>query len=176
MNDQITTAPWPSGAVKVHHADLFEVLDEIEPYEFESAYFDIWQPTGQMIWERQVVPLRRKCRNKIDLVLCWNESEMLGQYLLNGAKYVDIDESKAYDTAFKVLRRAAVNQMLRGKPRITNTKGDLGEMLAIEAENRNDVQVQMLMRQLFYGVGTDEWEELFGEDWDDITKETTNAE
>ena len=59
--------------------DLYDYLKMIGGDAFDSAFFDIWQGTGEYTWKEHVVPLRRLARGKIKHVHCWLEAEMFGQ-------------------------------------------------------------------------------------------------
>jgi len=68
-----------SDGVDIREGNLFEYLKHVEPEQYDSAFFDIWQSTGEISWVEYIVPLRRATAKKIPHVLCWNEVEMQGQ-------------------------------------------------------------------------------------------------
>lgn len=157
--------------------DLFQYVKEMPSDWHDFAFFDIWQPTGQIVWASQVVPLKRLCRNKIDEVVCWNEQEMIGQFQLHWSKYpdVDVEAIPAADIPMRVLRQAAVDRGWRKEPRITfdmlGTAEGLDKMMEVEIENQKDSQISELCSRLLLGPGTDEWEQEFGKLWDHFEEE-----
>ena len=76
--------PWlPSGKAKVIHDDLYSWLKCVKKagISYDFAYYDIWCPTGQYMFTKHILPLRRLSlgvvpQNQIEL---WNELEVLGQ-------------------------------------------------------------------------------------------------
>lgn len=71
---------------EIHHRDLYAYLKLAKKlgYTYDYAFYDIWCPTGQMVLDQHVIPLRRLSQDIIaqENIECWNEEEMLGQIRL----------------------------------------------------------------------------------------------
>jgi hypothetical protein len=157
-------------------ADLFEFIQGVHPGHFDSAFFDIWQPTGETVWFQYVVPLRRACRNKIPQknVFAWQEEEMVGQVRQVLLTAIDTEESvfdNKYSFHYRVFREAAVKAGLRGKAKLSPcTAASMHESfqkkMEIEQENSQDKKVLAFVKLYLGAVGTDKWERAFGETWD----------
>lgn len=61
--------------------DFYNFARQMQPNNFDFAYIDIWQPTGEHVLTDHVIPLRRILNGKIEQskIRCWGESEMWGQ-------------------------------------------------------------------------------------------------
>ena len=159
------------GDLFVQQGDLFKYVKEIYPGTYDSAFLDIWRPTGESVWYEYVVPLRRLLKGKIDQenVHCWNEEEMIGQLENVLPKVAELDESLLTNRStgyYRVFREAVKRKGLRGEARIG--RDNIAERTALElvAENMQDEDLKQYMELYMRGAGTDEWEKEFGDLWD----------
>jgi len=141
--------------------DLFEFLKNTPDGRYESGFFDIWQPTGEMVWANYVVPLRRLARDCVTDLWCWNEIEMEGQIRMNIAPHALL-EKPAYDGYHRVFQSVAQDTGIV-KETFDTKKPD--DMLKIHAAAHANDDLRHLVEQ-FLLVCDEEWEEIFGEAWD----------
>src|SRR3990167_1240824 len=68
----------------VIQADLFDYL-QCSTVTYDSAYYDIWAPTGEDILFTHISPLRHLSQGKIrqNRIHCWQEEVMLGQLAMS---------------------------------------------------------------------------------------------
>lgn len=148
--------------------NLFDFLKGIGHRDYDSAFLDIWQPTGEMAWAEYIVPLRRLARGKIKKVLCWNEVEMQGQLRMGLPHYAVMDDSvngaMPYQECFRsVCRGAGV------KPTINRDMfKDNMAVLERRIESEKNPLINRLL-QTYLEPGTWRWEKVFGETWDRLT-------
>jgi hypothetical protein len=93
--------------------DLYEHLRTLSPRDgYDSAFYDIWQGTGEMTWVEHVVPLLRLSREKVECVECWLEGEMRAQIGRSCAQAFELDDSVAcwwpHDVFRQACRRAGI--------------------------------------------------------------------
>lgn len=155
---------------KIVRADLFRyiVSSAKRGLKFDSAYFDIWSPTGEGAWMEYIVPLRRlmaKHHPGAD-VYNWLETDMTGQIrlslqmvafgrmaLIGGGEVSKADRKKIGVTD------AGVEGWIRSfQPYDVFRKGLQG--------TKNKRKIQILMEIFLKRVGTPEWENVFGKYWD----------
>jgi hypothetical protein len=161
-------------------SDIHEWLDTFIPGTADFMFLDTWQSTGETTWFEQIVPLRRKCRTKIEAsnVLCWNEEEMMGQLRQGAHKHVDLpDTIQGYhNTVNVIMRRAAVRQGIRSTfYSLEQIKSDPMLMVTLQHKNEQDQQVVNLFERLM-NPGTDQWEQEFGDMWDRAVEEKNRYE
>jgi len=163
---------------EVVQADVFDFVKEVKKYDFDSAYIDVWQSTGEMIWVNYVVPLRRFIRGKIDNsdVHCWNEEEVWGQLRMSLCRSVDIDLSAKNDqfTGYReVFRRACVEAGIK-PPKPAVREGD-DPMASLDQEgwfaNMQDKNLIRILTLYLEATGTEAWEARFGRLWDELVEE-----
>lgn len=157
-------SPYIHDIIEVHRADLYDELNSGVMYD--SAFFDIWQPTGEMVWAEHVVPLRRLCRNRIKTVRCWNEEEMIGQ-LRQGLPHFAVVSPEAsgamayMETFRKVCQTSGVKPMIGVRGDFKDTR----KLMEAYQSSENNPQIRQML-DIYLKPGTDEWESLFGDTWD----------
>lgn len=156
---------------EIVNASLFDYVKEMKKGEFDSAFFDIWQPTGERVWISHVVPLRRSCRGKIDnkKIHCWNEEEMQGQLAMSLERHAFVDPDWAAEgswlptTIMAEKGRKLGLPILHGSGQKTSPNDFFQKM-----EEAVTPELTALVNLFIYGPGTDEWEAEFGEQWDRV--------
>lgn len=148
--------------IEVVQADLFKYVKQKDIMRYDSAFLDIWQGTGEITWEKFIVPLRRAIGTKIPTVLCWNEEEMLGQfdYL---ARVAHLD--RPTNGPGEVFRRYCQENGIIG-PKDTMTS----EEYQATFFNAPDPKVATELQGFLRAVGMQVWEDRFGELWDEEMK------
>lgn len=158
-----------------YNYDLFDYLKNyFDRDQYDSAFFDIWQATGEMAWAEYIVPLRRLCRGKIKQrdILCWNEEEMTGQLRRGLPHYAVVDEQSIgtggmpYMECFRtVCRETGV------KPTITREhfQNALLGVFELQHESEKHPVINRLL-QTYLEPGTSRWEKVFGETWDKLNE------
>jgi hypothetical protein len=150
--------------------DIYEYAREVQPGEFNAAFLDTWQSTGEHCWVTEVVPLRRLLAQKIPEIWCWNEPEMHGQIRLSAGRAMcvpltSIPESSVH---WRVLReaaeRAGLVDPLAAMPRDSNAR----QMWTYDAAARllQDPRAHGLIERLLCEPGSPAWEAEFGASWD----------
>jgi len=143
-------------------ADLFEFLKTTSIGRYDSGFFDVWQPTGELAWADYVVPLRRLARDCVGELLCWNEEEMRGQLMMNMPMHALL-EKPSYDGYHRVFQKVAQST---GVVKTTYAVDDLQSFAGCgEAAIRNKDLVALL--EQFLDPSSHEWEDIFGECWDE---------
>ncbi len=171
INDDLIKLIYPivKKCVDVEHADLFEYLKTC-PDDYDFAFFDIWQSTGEWSWQTQVVPLRRLAFRKSAKIMCWAEEQMRGQVLNMLFRVIDISPDvyfgRAHGQHYWVFQQAAKIAGLLNKSRIDET-ADLGKVVKIENENRTNPKLKALINLYLNKVGSPKWEKTFGKFWDE---------
>lgn len=69
--------------IRIKEGDIYEYAKAVHPRDFDYAFLDTWQSTGEWAWVNEVVPLRRALARKIPVIDCWQEREMQGQFRLH---------------------------------------------------------------------------------------------
>jgi len=170
-------APYISGGGGVQVADLFDYLPTVEPGAYEYGFFDIWQPTGELVWQSHIVPLRRLARGKIETLRCWNESEMWGQLRTVLPKIASMDDAVKFDGIqgyYEVFRRACKDAGV-WKPTISLGGDMIGDTIAAEMRLGENADYHRLA-DLYLDPSHDEWEKVFGGHWDDCVTPYLNKE
>jgi hypothetical protein len=151
-------------------SDLFDFINSVQPGQFDSAFLDIWQPTGERCWTEYVVPLRRALRGKIpqSSVHCWAEDEMQGQLYSPLARSLAMPLEVCFAFHYRVFCLAAFKRGLCKEPTQRPTPSEV-----FEAEIKNSENPEIATYRHFFvcGVGTDEWEAEFSELWDKCLEE-----
>lgn len=159
---------------EVLRADIRAVAQTLEPDEYNAAFLDTWQSTGEHCWCHEVVPLRRRLADKIEHLWCWQEQEMAGQIRLNGfrAMCVPVQSIPPGSPHYRVLRQAAERAgvapaaaMPRGMKQRWAWVQDRAAELAQEPEAAG------IMERLLSEPGSAAWEAEFGELWDRAARE-----
>jgi len=162
--------PQIDSRVEVILGDLFNEVKQVRPGEFDAAFIDIWQTTGEWSWQTQVVPLRRLLHDKVLFKnqMYWQEDEMQSQVELMLYRAADIHAEIYEDSPsfqhYWVFRKA-VEHLYCTEPRISKDT-PIEKVFAIEAENRQNPKLQFLVKAYLKGVGTKAWERRFGKFWD----------
>jgi hypothetical protein len=149
-------------------ADLFEYLKLVKSDQYDCALLDIWQGTGEWVWQTEVVPLLRLIQTRIPIIRCWQEAVMRGQVSLGLPRAADVPEEMLYERAtchYYAFRKAVVDAGIRKVPRIGDPT-DFANLFRIEEENRHDTNLRQFARQFLNSVGTPSWEKTFGLHWD----------
>lgn len=160
----------PHTTRRVLHADIYEAARDIEPDEYDAAFLDTWQRTGEYAWIREVVPLRRLIGDKIpaERVWCWNEEEMTGQIRLSGprAMCVPMQSIPPSSVHWAVLRMKA--EQVGIAPEIDYSGPERMErVMQASAELWQDPVAHSLLEKFLSHAGSPEWEAEFGQLWDD---------
>lgn len=138
--------------IEIVCADLYEYITRVG-LEFDSAYFDTWAPTGERVWDEEVVPLRRLVlkHHGEKLVTCWLESEMHGQVnMALGYQWVEATRDTLPKDAFERWQQHC---------RINGVFFDV-------ADGASRSGYESLLDLYTNGVGTRKWERVFGDAWD----------
>ena len=155
-------------ARRVLHTDIYEHAREIGPGEYDFAFLDTWQRTGEYAWVREVVPLRRIIGDKIPEILCWNEQEMIGQVQLSGlrAMCVPAQSIPATSTHWAVLREKAEQAGIT-PTEMGGTEGErMSRVLAQAAMLNEEPAAHGILARFVTEPGSPQWEREFGESWD----------
>jgi len=155
-------------------ADLFDFVKKCRKDAFDSAFFDIWQATGEYSWTTYVVPLRRLAAGKIKNVVCWLEEEMQEQ--VNQALYRVCsfpDDDTGMPPHYATFRDAVVKKKIKRKT--TRPAPNFNDLMAAEAENRKNKKLIALAELFLKGVGTPAWEKAFGDFWDKNEERSKDA-
>lgn len=178
--------PFLNSRIEIVHADLFDYLKNVKSGQFDYAYFDIWQSTGEWTWQTLVVPLRRLACPKIDKVHCWQEGEMTGQVndFLSRAVDMPTETLAGYAATqhYWTYRKAVepFHPVARLSSSDHTTAEGFQRILDIQQENCQDRQLKLMANIFLNKVGTHLWEELFGQYWDQTVhlfeKEKTDKE
>lgn len=142
--------PKTRAKIEVVKADLFEYLTD-ERNHFDSAYFDIWAPTGESAWMNYVVPLKRLVyrHHGPKTVRCWLEREMANQILQNDERALGME---------KMIGEKEYKRWKGGwKPRA---------VYYAVADIQPKEKRAKLKKLYLEGVGTRAWEDQFGATWD----------
>lgn len=148
--------PETKAPIEIVHDNLFEFINKRKA-DFDFGYFDIWAGTGENIWDRMVVPLRRLVWKRYGkrLIKCWLEGEMEGQIrrsidsILNpvpgteGGLMAYINSFKPYWTFWQAMQRKAI------------------------PEKRKDYYTKRFIDSYFKNIGSPQWEKTFR--WDEYT-------
>jgi hypothetical protein len=162
-------APWATR--KVIQDDIYQFADKIEIGEYDAAFLDTWQRTGEYCWITEVVPLRRKLVSKIKKLWCWQEAEMVGQIRMNGMRTmcIPLESFSPHDIHYRVLRYAAEQAGL-----VSNSHDDSDELTKLleQASELEDCGVARdLLNRFLINAGSPVWEAEFGQIWDRFVAE-----
>ena len=150
--------------------DLFHFCGGIHKDEYNFAFFDIWQGTGESSWCKYVVPLRRLCRNKIKTIFCWNEEEMIGQCAQSLPHTLLFDVDSIPTNHNRVLKEACIKKKLATKKgKLTDIKNPELMKQSVEQIHSNK-KLMGFLNHFLRDVGSDQWEKNFGDLWDSISK------
>lgn len=155
-------APYTARAVII--ADIYDVAKHVEPGQYDVAFFDTWQMTGEHCWVNEVVPLRRLIGEKIPHVLCWNEDEMIGQVYHHAFRSmcVPVERLPITDVHTRTLRQRAMDLGCT----VTVGAIEVAELLEAEKCVRGNQAASTLVERFVTNVGSSEWEAEFGALWD----------
>lgn len=158
-DERIINAVAPWSARNVVKADIYEFADEVEVGEYDAAFLDTWQSTGEYCWTTEVVPLRRKLAKKIKKVWCWQEEEMIGQVAMTGLQVMCMPLDRLPSTSVHqlVLRQKAE------QAGIVDDSEDFYKNVARLAENQI---ARGILDRFLKNVGSRAWEAEFGQAWD----------
>jgi hypothetical protein len=158
---------------------IYEHARAISAGDYDVALLDTWQPTGEICWVEEVIPLRRLVRPKVQHVYCWNEKEMAGQFLMSWRKLLySPDDLPPSDVHYKTVVLAGTADGIAGLGWLTigDMKADAAAFHKVfqhEAELRQRPEVQDLMNSFCRDIGSPEWENRFGRWWDKASKQAT---
>lgn len=156
--------------------DLYKFIkDNKGKVDFDCAFFDIWQPTGESVWFEHIVPLRRLCRGWIpqSRIFCWLEEEVIGQiFSYDIAKVGMMDPSFFRKGAYPkhvilntIARRLELPVLIKDK-----------KALRIEWDTKEQtVTFNQAIDRFTRTVGTDRWEEEFGDIYDEAVGDYKKA-
>ena len=158
---------------KIVHDDLFEYVKGIQKGQYDTALLDIWQGTGEWVWQTQVVPLRRAIGQKISKVYCWQEETMLGQVWQGLFRAVSVpieinaSKSRCHYYAFtKAVEEAGCFEVARlTKDQLEN---DFKAMVEVEQKNQANIGLKIMAQNFLTRIGTPYWEKTFGKYWDEF--------
>jgi hypothetical protein len=164
--------PFLNPRINIIHADLFDYVKEIKRQQYNFAFLDIWQSTGEWSWQTMVVPLRRAIGTKITKVLCWQEETMTGQVASMLWRMADLDVKPGYVSTqhYWVFREGVkyLRPVARIKPYdVTTSQEEFTKVLEIEEENKKDPMIQVMATLYLNHVGQPLWEKKFGKLWDE---------
>lgn len=129
--------------------------------QYDSAFLDTWQMTGEWTWANCVVPLRRSIGTRIQTVLCWNEDEMIGQldYLAKVARL-----TRPSDLYREVFRRYCQENGLIKQDELIHTQEEYVQEFFSTPSPKVAAELAGFLRL----VGTEAWERRFGKLWDEL--------
>lgn len=173
IDERIVDLVWDQLHLKHGHfcvvADLYDYIKNMPVDQYDSAFFDIWQGTGEFVWREQVVPLRRLCRGKLEAnqVYCWQEEEMHGQLRPALCHVCYIAPDNGMPDYYRPLAEV-VRQEVHGLPTL-HPKNDPASWFVAMVESEIDDRIRYFVEQYLL-PGTDEWERMFGRLWDEYVK------
>jgi hypothetical protein len=176
-SDLITlVGPFLDRRIEIVQADVFDYLRSIKPGQFDFAYFDLWldRIVGwsydcDWAWEKEVVPLRRLLAQKIPQVLCWHEDMMAGdvyERLFRSVKNPadNYERNRLFQPCW-VFHKAL--EAVRAKLRLDPAKQkELKELQIVQCHSGRSDKLRCLARQFVDKIGSESWEEHFGQLWD----------
>ena len=155
-------------------ADIYEYARKLKRCQFDAAILDTWQPTGEICWTQEVIPLRRLVRKHVPLVFCWNEQEMIGQFRMGCRKLaLQPKEMPDFDTTYRTVRIACEQAgLIDTQMSMAAFSGPDGMDKAMEfgAQIEADPEVQNVIAAFCDDIGSPEWEERFGNIYDRAAK------
>lgn len=159
----------PHTARLVLRGDIYEHARQIKDDDYDAAFLDTWQRTGEYAWIREVVPLRRLLAGKIpaENIWCWNEDEMTGQVRLSGlrAMCVPLQNLPASSTHWRVLRAKA--EQVGIAPTVDYSGDDrMHRVLEAADQLHRDPVAFQILEKLLRHAGSPEWEAEYGQLWD----------
>lgn len=163
--------PFIDKNIDVLQADLHEYVKTItHRKQYDFAFFDIWQSTGEWTWQTHVVPLRRAVRGKIRKVFCWQEDEMQGQLWQGAGRFALMPCHELADSPMTAHRWVFNCALEHWMPEIK--KASLAEF----KQNFQDIYVRgeelavvpgfVHLMNFFLDVSHKDWEAVFGKYWD----------
>ena len=159
---------------KTIKADIYEYARKLKRCQFDAAILDTWQPTGEICWTQEVIPLRRLVRKHVPLVFCWNEQEMIGQFKMGCRKLaLQPKEMPDFDTTYRTVRIACEQAwLIDTQMSMAAFSGPDGMDKAMEfgAQIEADPEVQNVIAAFCDDIGSPEWEERFGNIYDRAAK------
>jgi hypothetical protein len=160
------------GVDNVVTADLYDYAKNVKPGQFDVALLDTWQGTGEMVWQEEVVPLRRLLSPKVKEIYCWQEDVMLGQIWSGLFRAAAVDEASMFCRSCHCSKYAFVKAVrAQGlKTECIKDYRDFKAMLKAEEANRNDEDIKSLARIFINTIGTAYWESAFGKYWDEAVQ------
>lgn len=169
-----TVAPENQDDHIVIEADLFKFVEEMNEEDFDTAFFDIWQMTGEASWFQYIVPLRRLCRNKLDAdnIHCWLEDEMWTQ-MYQACKvraHMDLELIGNFPP-YVAFARACRDRKL---PIRIEKMEELYSQERLQAEQKEPSGEVKQLLAIFSKPGTEMWERTFGDHFDAAVEEHTN--
>jgi hypothetical protein len=167
-DERIINAVSPWSARKVVKDDIYKFADKVEVGEYDAAFLDTWQRTGEYCWITEVVPLRRKLAPKIAKIWCWQEDEMIGQIRLNGTRVmcIPIDRIPASSIHYRVLRYAAEQTGLVDNEPVVDEEASMMNMLEKAGELEGNQAIRGIIDRFLTNAGSPAWEAEFGQTWD----------
>ena len=150
--------------------NLYTFLKQCPHNAYDTAFFDIWQLTGEMTWREHVVPLRRMARGKVGEVHCWLEAEMHGQLYPPLAFSLALSDDVGMPDYYRAFADV-VRPLIPDLPRLSlqDLKPDTemaGMSLIVHREAMSRDKRIMAWIDRYLDVSSSEWEGLFGESWD----------
>lgn len=161
--------PWISGITV--HDDIYQFADKVREGEFDLAFLDTWQSTGEHCWMTEVVPLRRKLGDKIPTIMCWQEDEMGGQIRLGALHQLAVPDHRQVPSNlhYRVLRRVADKLGITTNKRLPrDSVKSMNAIMAVSAEISGIPETNDLIDRFLDNPGSPDWEEEFGGHWDEL--------
>ncbi len=177
INPHVIDLVWPSTVrsepserlkYELRNGDVAQVLGETNKGEYDCAFLDTWQGTGEYCWQSEVVPLRRLARRVIPSVRCWAESEMITQVRESSLRALLVD-CPHHGVPQRVLVSVANAAGLRPDKLFSPValqEHFLEWMSACEALKSSPSKLRSLIDRFFVDVGSPCWEKEFGDAWD----------
>jgi hypothetical protein len=155
----------------IEHGDLFKFIPKAARLglEFDSAYFDIWSPTGESAWMDYIVPLRRlMVKHYPDVpIRNWLESDMLGQLRVN--LFMAVTGRPVADDPKTLARLGIKPEATKLWIRVFKPYDVFITALGGETDIK---KVQEAIEEYLTTVGTPSWEAKYGKLWDSWKKPT----
>lgn len=162
----LTGSDLDPGRVTVVHDDLFTFLRRTDKWIWQTAFFDIWNPTGERTWAHYVAPLRRIVQNRFGTrsVCCWGEPEMIGQMIRSLSHNTEAPlGNSAWSPAHYAFRKATIDRY----PAPLHYTFNAEALIRSEHLAQTDPYFREMLRLFLFKVGTKRWEKTFGRFWDE---------
>lgn len=161
-----------AGHRKLLVGDVYKIAKKIKPGEYDVAFMDTWQMTGEWCWIKEVVPLRRLLRQKVQRLFCWVEGHMACQIRRSCLRGMCLPLSNTEGQMSLlpcwIARQAALNDgadVPEFDMKASMADAQLAGMQREVPGGTSDEELGVLWR-MTTDVGSKVWEDEFGELWD----------